>query len=157
VRRQVLAATTMGATVMWPGHPLLLLKMANPRRFLDKAYMRRVAPALYGGTLRQHPEAIKFFNDHSRGGDPLGYRYQLLAMLGWTSLPWLWRMRHPTLVLAGDDDPLVPLINARVHARLLPDARLHVLHDGHLFMLTCAEQAADVIAGFLGDAREPAA
>jgi hypothetical protein len=43
------------------------------------------------------PEAIKLFTDHARAGHPTGYRYQMLAMLGWTSLPWLWRIRHPTL------------------------------------------------------------
>jgi hypothetical protein len=48
----------------------------------------------------------------------------------------------------------VPLINARILATLLPNARLHVLHDGHLFMLTCAQETADVIATFLGEARE---
>jgi poly(3-hydroxyalkanoate) depolymerase len=156
VRRQVLAATAMGGLTMLPGNLRVLLKMVNPRRFLDKGYMKRVAPELYGGTLRSHPEAIEFFNDHARGGDPVGYRYQLLAMFGWTSLPWLWRMHQPTLVLAGDDDPLVPLINARILATLLPDARLHVLHDGHLFMLTRVQETADIIAAFLREPRETA-
>jgi poly(3-hydroxyoctanoate) depolymerase len=149
VRRLVLAATAMGGATMLPGHPRVLLKMINPRRYLDKGYMKRVAPELYGGDLRHDPDAIKLFTDHARGGDARGYRYQLLAMLGWTSLPWLWRIRHPTLVLAGNDDPLVPLINARLHAWLLRDARLHVFDDGHLFLLTRAQETAATIAGFL--------
>jgi poly(3-hydroxyalkanoate) depolymerase len=153
VRRLVLAATTMGGATMLPGHPRVLLKMVNPRRYIDKGFMKRVAPELYGGDLRDNPEAIRLFTDHARGGHPTGYKYQLLAMLGWTSLPWLWRIRQPTLVLAGNDDPLVPLINARLHARLLPDSRLHVLNDGHLFMLTRAEETARVIADFLGSTR----
>ena len=41
------------------------------------------------------------------------------------------RIRQPTLILAGDDDPIVPLVNARIMATLIPDARLHVYHDGH--------------------------
>ena len=149
VRRLVLAATAMGGATMLPGHPRVLLKMINPRRYVDKGYMKRVAPELYGGDLRHNPEAIKLFTDHARGGDPTGYRYQLLAMLGWTSLPWLWRIRQPTLVLAGNDDPLVPLINARLHAWLLRDARLHVFDDGHLFLLTRARETAAAIAAFL--------
>jgi poly(3-hydroxyalkanoate) depolymerase len=149
VRRLVLAATAMGGATMLPGHPRVLLKMINPRRYGDKGYMKRVAPELYGGDLRHDPQAIKLFTDHARGGDARGYRYQLLAMLGWTSLPWLWRVRHPTLVLAGNDDPLVPLINARLHAWLLRDARLHVFDDGHLFLLTRARETAAAIAGFL--------
>jgi len=151
VRRLVLAATSMGFLTMLPGHPRTLLKMVNPRRYLDPGFMKRVAPDLYGGTLRADPEAIKLFTDHAAGGDSIGYRYQLLAMLGWSSLPWLWRIRHPTLVLAGNDDPLVPLVNARLHAWLLHDARLHVLHDGHLFLLTRAQETARIIGEFLAE------
>jgi poly(3-hydroxyalkanoate) depolymerase len=151
VRRLVLAATTMGGATMLPGHPRVLLKMVNPRRYADKGYLSRVAPELYGGDLRNDPGAIKLFADHARGGHPRGYRYQMLAMLGWTSLPWLWRIRHPVLVLAGNDDPLVPLINARLHAWLLRDARLHVLDDGHLFLLTRAGETARIIAGFVAE------
>jgi poly(3-hydroxyalkanoate) depolymerase len=154
VRRLVLAATAMGAPTMVPGHPRALLKMVNPRRYVDKGYMQRIAAELYGGELRTNPDAIKLFTDHARGGSAKGYRYQVLAMLGWTSLPWLWRIHHRTLVLAGDDDPLVPLINGRLLARLLPDARLHVINDGHLFLLTRAREAAQVIAEFLCD-RKP--
>ena len=65
-----------------------------------------------------------------------GYAAQLYAITGWTSLPWLCRLRQPTLVLAGDDDPIVPLVNGRILARLIPDARLHVVRGGgHLFVL----------------------
>jgi pimeloyl-ACP methyl ester carboxylesterase len=39
-------------------------------------------------------------------------------------------------VLAGGDDPIVPLINGRILARCLPRARLHVIvGGGHLFLL----------------------
>jgi len=151
VRRVVLAATAMGGATMLPGSPRVLLKMVHPQRYRDKGYMKRVAPELYGGDLRTHPEAIKLFTDHARAGHPTGYKYQLLAMAGWTSLPWLWRIRQPTLILAGNDDPLVPLINARVHAWLMRDARLHVIADGHLFLLTRAQETADVIAAFLAE------
>jgi poly(3-hydroxyalkanoate) depolymerase len=151
VRRLVLAATAMGGLTMLPGHPRVLLKMVHPRRYRDKGYMKRVAPELYGGDLRTNREAIKLFMDHARGGHPMGYRYQMLAMLGWTSLPWLWRIRHRTLILAGSDDPLMPLVNARLHTWLLRDARLHVFDDGHLFMLTRPQQTARVIAEFLAE------
>lgn len=155
VRRLILAATSMGAISMVPGHPRVLLKMLNPRRYTEKGYMMRVAPDLYGGDLRQDPEAIRLFTDLAKGGHPKGYRYQLMALLGWTSLPWLWRMRQLTLVLAGNDDPLVPLINARMHAWLLPNAKLHVFDDGHLFMFTRAEETAQAIRNFLLESPVP--
>jgi pimeloyl-ACP methyl ester carboxylesterase len=75
---------------------------------------------------------------------------QLLATAGWASLPWLCRIEQPTLILAGDDDPIVPLINARIMARLIPDSRLHVFHDGHLGLLTDAATFGPLIAEFLG-------
>jgi pimeloyl-ACP methyl ester carboxylesterase len=73
-----------------------------------------------------------------------GYLGQLYAITGWTTLPWLHRLRQPTLVLAGDDDPIVPLPNGRILAHRIPDARLHTVHGGrHLFLL---EQPAEMAA-----------
>ena len=57
-----------------------------------------------------------------------GYLGQLYAITGWTSLPWLHTLRQPTLVLNGDDDPIVPPINGRILAHCIPDARLYVWH-----------------------------
>jgi len=58
-------------------------------------------------------------------------------------------IRQPTLILAGDDDPIIPLANARLMAALLPDARLHVYPDGHLGLLTMAAELAPVVSDFL--------
>ena len=149
VRRLILAATAMGGGTMVPGKPKVLTKMVSPKRYSDKGYMHSIAPDIYGGKLRSDPEAVKLFTNNARGGDPTGYKYQILAMLGWTSLPWLWRMTQPTLIMAGNDDPLIPLINARLHASLMPNARLHIVDDGHLFLLTSADVAAPVIREFL--------
>ncbi len=74
---------------------------------------------------------------------------QLLAGVGWSSLPGLPFIRQPTLILAGDDDPIIPLVNARIMQRLIPHARLHVYADGHLGLVTSADDLAPRIAGFL--------
>jgi len=149
VRRLVLAATAMGGVSMVPGRPQVLWKMLNPRRYVDRGYMRSIAADIYGGSLRTNVDDIELFLSHAKGGNRRGYRYQMLAMMGWTSLPWLWRIRQPTLILAGDDDPLVPLINARVQASIMRNARLHVVNDGHLFLLTRAAEVAPVVLDFL--------
>jgi pimeloyl-ACP methyl ester carboxylesterase len=94
--------------------------------------------------IRLHASAM-------HGTTNLGYLYQLLAMTGWTSLPWLWSLPQPTLVLMGSDDPLVPVINGRILARLIPNARLCLIDDGHLFMVTRPKEAADMIETFLLD------
>jgi pimeloyl-ACP methyl ester carboxylesterase len=77
--------------------------------------------------------------------------YQLLAMVGWSSLPWLWTLRQPTLVLMGRDDPLVPVVNGRVLAHLIPNARLEIIDDGHLFMVTRPKETAERIEKFLSE------
>ena len=147
-RKLVLAATSMGS-VMIPGNPKVYLNMVSPKRYIDKGFMRRVAPELYGGDVRTDPKALAQHVDGLRGGDRYGYLLQLLAMMGWTSLPILWRIRQPTLILAGSDDPLVPPINARIMARLLPRARLQMIDCGHLFIATRAEQVARIVGDFL--------
>ena len=86
----------------------------------------------------------------SRAPSVLGYLDQLYAISFWTGLPWLWRLRQRTLVLAGDDDPIVPAINGRILSLVIPDARVEVIHGGgHLFPLERPTEMAALIAGFL--------
>ena len=149
-RKLVLAATSPGA-LMVPGSPRVLWKMATPRRYVDKGFMRRVAPEIYGGAFRENPQLIEAYAAAMAGASDRGYLYQVLAMTGWTSLPWLWTLKQPTLILAGSDDPIVPSINARVMARLMPNARLEILDDGHLFLVTRPVESAAIIEKFLAD------
>jgi poly(3-hydroxyalkanoate) depolymerase len=147
-RRLVLAATSPGA-IMIPGRPQAFLRMATPRRYLDKDYMRKAAPDLYGGSFRKDPSMIGRHTEAMFGAPGMGYFYQLLAMVGWTSLPWLRSVRQPTLVLMGSDDPLVPVANGAILARLIPNARLEVIDDGHLFIIAQPQEIARRIERFL--------
>jgi poly(3-hydroxyalkanoate) depolymerase len=148
-RRLVLVATGTGM-LMVPGRPEVLAKMATPRRYLDPGYAERVAADLYGGTIRPDPAlARELLHGHTRVGPRRGYLYQLAAGAGWTSLPLLPWLRQPTLLLAGDDDPIIPLVNARIMRRLLADAELHVYHGGHLGLLTEAGELAPLVDRFL--------
>jgi pimeloyl-ACP methyl ester carboxylesterase len=74
-------------------------------------------------------------------------------MAGWSSLPWLWSLAQPTLVLMGSDDPLVLPINGQIMARLIPNAELRMIDDGHLFMVTKPAETAALIEEFLADER----
>ena len=66
------------------------------------------------------------------------------------SLPWLWAISQPTLVVAGDDDPVTPLVNHRIIASMMPRARLHTVRGGgHLALLDSAAQVGPVITSFL--------
>jgi poly(3-hydroxyalkanoate) depolymerase len=149
VHRLVLVATGPGA-LMVPGHPRTLLRMLTPRRHRDPAHAARIAAELYGGDLREDPAlAGQLLQATARPGAARGYYYQLLSGLGWTSLPRLRTLRPPTLILAGDDDPIIPLVNARIMGRLIPHSRLHVYHGGHLELGTGAERLAPVVEAFL--------
>jgi poly(3-hydroxyalkanoate) depolymerase len=148
-RRLVLAATGTGM-LMVPGRPKVLARMATPRRYLDPDYAERIAADLYGGSARSDPSLARaLLHGRTRVGPRRGYLYQLAAGAGWTSLPLLPWIRQPTLLLAGDDDPIIPLVNARIMQRLLPDAELHVYRGGHLGLLTEAAELAPVVDRFL--------
>jgi poly(3-hydroxyalkanoate) depolymerase len=148
-RRLVLAATATGS-LMVPANPRVLARMLTPRRHRDAAYARRIAGDIYGGTMRTDPDrGARALHADSRLGPRRGYYYQLAASTGWSSLPFLKLIRQPTLLLMGDDDPIVPLVNARIMARLLPDARLHVYRGGHIALITEAKSLAPVVEDFL--------
>ena len=149
VRRLVLVGTGTG-TLMVPADPRVLAKMLTPRRHRDPDYARSIAGEIYGGTMRTHPErAAKALHSHTRLGPRRGYYYQLAATSGWSSLPFLKLIRQPTLLIMGDDDPIVPAANARIMARLIPDARLHVYSGGHIALVTESHDIAPVIEEFL--------
>jgi poly(3-hydroxyalkanoate) depolymerase len=153
-RRLVLAATATGA-LMVPGRPSALIHMVTPRRYLDGRYLHRYASDLYGGSARDDPERIAAaMHDGNRVGPSRGYLYQLTAGAGWTSLPFLPLLRQPTLIIAGDDDPIIPLANARLMKLLIPKSRLHVYRGGHLGLVTEAAELAPVVDGFLAAAEE---
>src|SRR5262249_17052313 len=80
----------------------------------------------------------------------LGYLYQHLGAVGWTSLPWLRLIQQPTLILHGDDDPIVPLANSKIRHRLILHSQLYIFHDGHLGLGTRAEELSRVIGRFFG-------
>jgi poly(3-hydroxyalkanoate) depolymerase len=149
VRRLVLVATGPGA-LMVPGHPRVLRHMLTRRRYHDPAYAARIAGELYGGSVRDDPALARgLLHATARQGPARGYYYQLASAIGWTSLPRLPRLPRPTLILAGDDDPIIPLVNARIMHRLIPRSKLHIYHGGHLDLATAAEHLAPVVEAFL--------
>ncbi len=155
VRRVVLCATGTGC-LMVPAHPRVLGRMLTPRRHLDSRYAAAIAPEIYGGSMRSAPNlGADLLHAATRAGPKRGYYYQLGAMVGWSSLPFLGLIRQPTLVMGGDDDPIIPVANPRMQAKLIPHSTLHVYHGGHLGILTEAHELAPLIDTFL-DEKKPA-
>ena len=151
-RKLVLVATSAGM-LMVPGNPAALTKMANPRRYVDADYMAKHFKTLYGGALGNELGVDDGKEDHIARlspPSPRGYMYQLLAMLGWTSAPALPFMKKETLILMGDDDQIVPLINGKFLKSLIPNSELVVMEGGgHLFLLSHKDQSVAAIRDFL--------
>jgi poly(3-hydroxyoctanoate) depolymerase len=154
VRRLVLCATGPGLGGV-PPRPVAALMLATPARYYHPRLLELTLPHIAGGrTARERGTLHAHARERlQRPPDPLGYAFQLYAAAGWSSLPWLHRLGQPTLVVAGDDDPSVPVRNARLLASRIPNARLHVVRGGgHLFLLDEPESAAGAIQAFLDDA-----
>jgi pimeloyl-ACP methyl ester carboxylesterase len=134
---------------MVPGKLSVLLKMASPRRYKDAPYINAIAGDIYGGAMRGSPGLVAKHLRHVRWQSDYRYYLQLLAGPGWSSLPWLRLLPQPTLIMVGNDDPLVPVVNGRILANLIPNARLVSIDDGHLFLVTSALESAKAVSNFL--------
>lgn len=126
--------------------------LATPACYSQPRLLPLILPGIAGGRTAREPDALaeQAAAFRRRPPDPLGYAYQLYAVTGWSSLPWLHRVRHRSLIVAGEEDPSVPLRNARLLAARLPHARLHVVKGGgHLFLLDEPQNAVGTIGAFL--------
>lgn len=146
VGRLILAATSAG-WIMVPGKLSSLTKMANPRRYIDPDFMAKNFATLYGGDMHGADGHVT----RLRPPSGVGYAYQLLAMLGWTSAPFLpFLVKADTLVMMGDRDNLVPLGNGKLLASLIPGAELSIIENGgHLFLVSHADECLRRINEFL--------
>jgi poly(3-hydroxyoctanoate) depolymerase len=105
------------------------------------------------GSVPGRPEALRTTFKLAPPSSRRGFCYQALSVFGWSSLGVLPLVRQPCLVLAGAEDRLSPVINARALARLMPRARLHVVSGGgHLFPLERPRHTAQLVAEFLAHA-----
>ena len=151
VRRLVLAATTPGRGGVL-GAWKSLTHAVNPLRYYSSDYYERSIGTLAGGQAQWDEE---FRQRHgadrlSKRPRPLTYYTQIAALSAWSSLPWLDRISAPTLVLTGDDDPLVPPANSFLIASRLRRARLFVAPgEGHLMLFDDNSVTHAVIREFL--------
>jgi poly(3-hydroxyoctanoate) depolymerase len=153
-RRLVLGATTPGVPSI-PPNPLVALMMLSPARYYDRRLAEFIVPRIAGGRTARDPAVLRAGLNPRLARPPTvtGYLHQLYAVTGWSSHSWLRRLRQPTLVVHGDDDPVVPVANARYLARTIPGARIHVIPGaGHLFLFDDPGRAVAVIEQFLDGA-----
>lgn len=155
-RRLILAGTSIGMFAV-PGDPRALMKLMWPRRFDDMESIVKNADTIYGGIFRKNPGYARQHMSEIVPPRTAGYLGQMFAISGWTSVHWFSRLKQPTLIMVGSDDPLVPAINGRIMKLLRPSAELVVLDCGHLFLVTQSELVAPIVRGFLERQRPVAA
>lgn len=151
VRRLILCATTPGMPAI-PPSPLVVAMMLTPARYYSAGLASFIVPRIAGGRTARNRDVLAAGIAQRQRHPPslLGYAFQLSATAGWTSQPWLHRLRAQTLVIHGDDDPVAPLVNARWMAHRIPQAQLHVIRGGgHLFLLDQPDAALPAIRSFL--------
>ncbi len=147
VDKLVLVSTSFGGFAL-PGKLKSFYYFCQPSSH-KPGKVEKVAGELYGGRLREEPEIINSLH-MTRAPSLRAAMLRMSALMGWTSLPWMWAIRQPTLIVAGNDDPVTRLFNHKVMARMIPKARLHVVPDGgHMVLLDSPERVGPVISKFL--------
>jgi len=142
----VLAATTAGAAMV-PGNMSMLAHMADPREYTVERTLRRNLASIYngGGNERVSLNAVK-------APSPFGFSYQLAAISTWTSLPFLPLLSMPVMIMADEQDQLVPPANAQMLHNAIPDSKLEMFDGGgHLFMLSQRDRFVTRMRAFLDE------
>jgi pimeloyl-ACP methyl ester carboxylesterase len=143
VNRLVLVSTMSGLLHL-PGQPTALLRLLNP---LPTDRTGTAAGRTFGGRIRRDPALLgRLHLAPPRTVE--GYWHRLSGLTGWWGAPW--SVRQPTLVLTGDDDPIVPPANSRILASLIPGAQLEVIAGGgHLMLFDSPALVGPCVAEFL--------
>ncbi|KXF54909.1 MULTISPECIES: alpha/beta fold hydrolase [Rhodococcus] len=153
VRRLALVSATCGAGAV-PGSMLALMAVMTPARHHSKVAYRATMKLVNLAPKEKNSIALKeLMADWHHGAAPTmrGYTLQMMAMSRFNSLPWLPTVAHPTLVLSGSGDRIIPMANGAILAGYLPNARLRIFEGwGHYMLHDDASGAGNAIAEFFG-------
>jgi 3-oxoadipate enol-lactonase len=103
----------------------------------------------------RHPDVITGYRQMISGIDSEGYAGCCEAIAAMDLRPGLGRISAPTLVIAGRQDPAIPVEHGEAIARAVAGAQLEVLDPGaHLVSVERADEVTALIAGHLGAASD---
>ena len=151
VERLVLLATTPGRGA-FQGGLKARINIATPVRYLSPFLYAKTIGSLVGGRARHDAAWVAEQGLLRLQHMPSwrGYFSQLRSIVNWSAFEFLRDVPHATLILAGDDDPLIPVINGMILSYLLPNARLLVVRsEGHLMMMDQDSRTHPAIREFL--------
>jgi len=152
VDRLVLLNADCGGVLKVPAEEWVTEEMAKELT-TPEAYLERAGYLLLPESYRcEHPDPQTWFVDYGEVADPHAVREQFDAMLLWGGVcPNLHAIQSKTLVIAGDQDIVIPPENAENIAAALPHATLRMLEGQAHGMIFCEPvMIAEIIEEFLG-------
>ena len=146
IGKLMLAATSAGM-LMAPGNMPALARLADPAEWTMGRVLERNLALLYNGGGTGDPVSLNAATPPS----PSGFLYQLAALAGWSSVPLLPLLDVPTLIMAGDEDQVVPPVNSQLLHALIPNSTLRLIRGGgHLFPFSHRSEFLGEVDRFLG-------
>lgn len=152
VDRLVLVNADCGGMLKVPAEEWVTAEMAKELSTAE-AYLERAGKLLLTESHRcEFPDPLTWFVDYGEVADPHAVKEQFDAMQLWEGVcPDLHTIRSPALIIAGDQDIVIPPENAEILAAAIPDATLHILGGQAHGMIFCQPvRIAEMIEEFLG-------
>jgi 3-oxoadipate enol-lactonase len=154
VRRLILMVTNCGGQEQVLATPEALGLLYLPREGLsDEEAARAILPLLFPQAwMDENPELVEEAV-RTNTVAPMAnecFMAQLNAIIAWSDHSRLSGLRHPTLVITGSEDILIPPDNSRILAEAIPDSRLvEFAGGGHGLFVQFPEKATEEILAFL--------
>jgi 3-oxoadipate enol-lactonase len=154
VRRLVLLCTNCGGPETVPASPEVLAMLYAPRQGLTEEDIARMSLYLLYSPqyIEQNPEKMdEVVKAHLIAPiEPQCFFWQITGVSMWSCHSRLAELRHPTLIMAGSEDVLIPAENSRILAKAIPDSELVEYEGaGHGFQTVFAADMAEKIVAFL--------
>ena len=154
VRRLVLLCTNCGGTDIVPASPEVLAMLYAPRQGLSEEDIARMSlyllfPPRY---IEENPDKMDDFVRRFliAPTPPQCFLWQITGVSMWSCHPRLAGLRHPTLIMTGSEDALIPAGNSRILAEAIPDSELVEFEGaGHGFQAMVPGEMAEKIIAFL--------
>jgi len=156
VDRLILCATNYGGPRHIPPTPEALAVLTDTTLDPETRFRRGLAVSCAPGFTEAHPEIVAAWMERrlAHPMEPTAYQAQLAIGLGLLAEETcferrLGAVRAPTLILAGEHDPIVPPGNARLLAATIPGSRIIMLPGaGHFFPIEAPDAAVAAVVGF---------
>jgi 3-oxoadipate enol-lactonase len=153
----ILGCTTCGGIHMIQPEPesmAALFDFERMKKMTPEEVVRQAMPFCYSQEfIEKYPDIVdkRVAKQLEYPTPPHGMTRQAEAILGHDTYELLPKIKLPTLVIAGDNDRLIPVENSRILASRIPEAELVIIKGaGHEFFIEDAEEANKIILGFLG-------